>query len=304
MMPDITGLELCRQLKLSPQWSHIPIIMVTALSTKDDLSRCLDTGADDFISKPVNGTELRARIRSMLRIKAQYDYVQSLLDMREDMVNMIVHDLRNPVSSILLTAELLKLPGRIPDNQRKQVERISQAGRSLESMINTLLIMAKLESNKMVLSRTNVNLFSLCTSAITDFETSAASKNLQLIIQAPEVHHPISIDANIVRRVIDNLLSNAIKFSPEDQSIIVQIAYSERGGTTIQVMDSGQGVSEPLRQLIFEKYEIGEFKAGTGQVGLGLAFCKLAIEAHGGTITVQNNHPTGAIFTIVIPSYV
>lgn len=73
MMPDIDGLETCKRLKSNERWCHIPIIMVTALSSKEDLARSLDAGADDFVSKPINSIELRARVRSMLRIKLQYD---------------------------------------------------------------------------------------------------------------------------------------------------------------------------------------------------------------------------------------
>uniref|UniRef100_A0ACD5GSX5 Response regulator n=1 Tax=Desertifilum tharense IPPAS B-1220 TaxID=1781255 RepID=A0ACD5GSX5_9CYAN len=73
MMPEMNGLEVCQQVKSNPRWCHIPIIMVTALNSKEDLARSLDAGVDDFLSKPINSIELRARVRSMLRIKLQYD---------------------------------------------------------------------------------------------------------------------------------------------------------------------------------------------------------------------------------------
>lgn len=73
MMPEMDGIETCQQIKSNERWRHIPIIMVTALTSKEDLARCLNAGADDFLSKPVNSIELRARVRSMLRIKLQYD---------------------------------------------------------------------------------------------------------------------------------------------------------------------------------------------------------------------------------------
>ena len=73
MMPEMDGLETCQQIKANQRWCHIPIIMVTALSSKEDLARSLEAGADDFLSKPINSIEMRARVRSMLRIKLQYD---------------------------------------------------------------------------------------------------------------------------------------------------------------------------------------------------------------------------------------
>jgi len=301
MMPDMSGIQFCQKFKSRLKWAHIPVIMVTALSTKEELSQCLNAGADDFISKPVSGTELRARVRSMLRIKQHYDHVQTLLELREDMVNMMVHDLRNPLASILLATDLLKQKAVSINEQQEKIERIAIAGQQLQSMIDTLLIMAKLESGKLILQRTEVDLCALCTSVISDFEAICAQKQVTLISQLPTPGGCVWIDAAIFRRVIDNLLSNAVKFTPSGQSIILQAMYLEEGGAEIQVMDSGPGVSESLQHCIFEKYEIGTFKEGIAQIGLGLAFCKLAIAAHAGQITVKNNLPKGAIFTIVIP---
>jgi CheY-like chemotaxis protein len=107
MMPEMDGIEVCRHIKSDPQWQHIPIIMVTALTSKEDLARSLDAGADDFLTKPISGVELRARVRSMLRIKQQYDALEATLQLREDLSNMIVHDLRNPLTTILMSSSLL-----------------------------------------------------------------------------------------------------------------------------------------------------------------------------------------------------
>ena len=97
------------------------------------------------------------------------------------------------------------------------------------------------------------------------------------------------------------LISNAIKFSPANSQISVCLKYPETGGVSISVADMGAGISDSKKLVIFEKYEIGTPIQNTSQLGLGLAFCKLAIEAHGGNITVQDNEPTGSIFTISIP---
>ncbi|UZQ56070.1 response regulator [Trichothermofontia sichuanensis B231] len=94
MMPDMDGIEVCRQIKAMSQWQAVPIIMVTALNSKEDLARCLDAGADDFISKPINGLELRARVRSMLRIKRQYDRIQSLSQLQRKTINLLRENLQ------------------------------------------------------------------------------------------------------------------------------------------------------------------------------------------------------------------
>ncbi|MDZ8186429.1 MAG: hybrid sensor histidine kinase/response regulator [Nostoc sp. ChiSLP02] len=300
MMPDLDGMEVCQRIKADPKWQAVPVIMVTALTAKEDLARCLATGADDFISKPVNGVELRARVNSMLRIKQQYDSLQVLLNLREDMVNTIVHDLRNPLTSIVLAAEILRFPSLSPKQQQAKIEQILLASGQLQSLIDSLLLMAKLESGKMVLNYSGVDLYRLCMSALKDFEAIATQKNITLISELPEPGGIVEVDALIFRRVLDNLVSNAIKFSPPNSQVTLRAEYLPAGGIKLQVADTGRGVPQELRKVIFEKYEVGTRMSEVSQIGLGLAFCKMAIEAHCGTIIIEDNYANGSIFTVRI----
>jgi signal transduction histidine kinase len=325
MMPEMDGMEVCRKIKSTPHWQHIPIVMVTALSSKEDLARSLDAGADDFLSKPISGVELRARVRSMLRIKQQYDTLQTMLSLREDLSSMIVHDLRNPLTKILVSSNFLN-ESNLDEDDRQSLQLIASAGRQLNSMINDLLIQAKMESGKMILHCVEVDLNHLVREALSEFESVAATKNLQVKSHFLFPSLPISIDANLIRRVIDNLLSNAHKFSPKGGTITLNIKHlqteqavdkSEMGNikpqgqrllinpypskrAIIQIADEGVGIQEDLKQRIFEKYEVGKFMPGVTQLGLGLAFCKMVIEAHNGTIIVEDNHPKGTIFTVIL----
>lgn len=300
MMPQMNGIEFCQQFKSNVQWKHIPIIMVTALNSKEDLSEGIAVGADDFISKPVNGTELRSRVKSMLRIKQQYDSLQEVINLREDLSNMIVHDLRNPLTSIILAAEMLRVGNLSPERQFQKSNQIIAAGQQLQSMIDSLLLMAKLDAGKLILQRTNIDICELCDLSISDIQPAIIHKNLKLITDLPQPGGTINLDVNLFRRVLDNLLSNAIKFTTANGKITLHAHYPAPGKLKIQVADTGKGVKEELREIIFHKYEIGSFKQEASQIGLGLAFCKMTVEAHGGIITVENNKPQGAIFTIEI----
>jgi signal transduction histidine kinase len=301
MMPDVNGIELCQSLKSTPKWKHIPIIMVTALTSHEDLARCLGAGADDYISKPVNGLELKARIHSMLRIKQQYDQLTDLLQSRSDMVNMIVHDLRNPLSTVILSADMLNSMKMPPEKQHRKIEQITVASRQLQGLIDDLLIMAKLESGRLLLQRSSVNIALLCRSALQEFDAMAQQKDLHLVVDLPDNHLELEVDETILRRVLDNLLSNAIKFSPKQSTVAIKVDPSLPDGISIQVKDQGKGVPQNLREHIFKKYETGTFMEGVPQIGLGLAFCKMAIEAHEGMIHIEDNHPVGSVFTIVLP---
>jgi len=307
MMPDMDGIEVCRRLKTDPQWQHLPIIMVTALNSKEDLARALETGADDFITKPVNGVELRARVRSMLRIKQQYDALKATLQLREDMADMVVHDLRTPTSTILLGAELLMVTG-LSEKALERVQRIGAAARTLNALINDLLLMAKMEAGKLVLNCTSVDLEALVGNVAADFQESLHQKNLQFESQVPPDGCSIHADGNLVHRLLDNLMSNAVKFSPKGGRITLRVDCLAESAppppchlqARIHVADEGPGVKEDLRQQIFRKYEIGESASNVTQIGLGLTFCKIVAEAHGGRIFVEDNVPQGSIFTVEI----
>ncbi|MGA9381198.1 MAG: response regulator [Phormidium sp.] len=298
MMPNMNGIEFCQIFKADPRWQHIPIIMVTALTNKEDLSQCLIAGADDFISKPVNGLELRARVRSMLRIKQQYDALQETLRLREDLSRMVIHDLRNPLSSIILAAEMMRMPNFSPERQQQKLNQIIIASQQLQSLIDSLLLMAKIESGKMLLSRVEIDLCALCTSVINDLSAIATQKKLELLLQLPEPGNYVNVDVTLFRRILENLLSNAMKFSPSHSKILLKVDYPAPERVKIQVIDSGPGIDAKLRESIFERYEIGTLMKDASQIGLGLAFCKMAVEAHGGQIHVEENYPQGAIFTI------
>lgn len=307
MMPDMDGIEVCQHLKNDPQWHHIPIIIVTALSDKEDLARCLDAGADDFVSKPINSTELRARVRSMLRIKSQYDRIQDTMRLREEMMQTIVHDLRNPLIGIMLGCDSL----RAVDMSDRAKKRIDQIGKTIEQMrllIDDILTIGRIEAKKLVLNLTKIDLATMVQSAIDDIEPLTSNKHIQILGEFPTEPVYISGDKNLIRRVIDNLIDNAIKFSPQQSSIILKIECLPKNPdrqdlVKFQVIDSGIGISPEQKQVIFEKYEVGNIVTGVSQIGLGLSFCKMTIEAHQGEISVANNHPKGSVFTILLNRY-
>jgi two-component system, sensor histidine kinase and response regulator len=298
MMPDLDGIEVCRQIKANPQWCYIPILMVTALNEKQDLACCLEAGADDFISKPVTGLELRARVRSMLRIKKQYDALQASLQLREDMANMIVHDFSNHLVSIILGCEILSDPDINNSRREKQLGRMQNSAIQLQSLTDSLLMLAKIESGKMVLQRAEVSLTEILESASETFQNVGAYRQVEIIVDTPDTEKTVYIDAQVIRRVLDNLLSNAIKFSPANSQVLLRVEYPPNIQVKIQVIDQGKGVNDVLKERIFEKFEVGDIVKGISQTGLGLAFCKLAIDAHEGRIFIEDNQPTGAIFIV------
>ncbi|MCB0190499.1 MAG: hybrid sensor histidine kinase/response regulator [Anaerolineae bacterium] len=303
MMPVIDGFEACRRIKNNKQWQHIPLILVTALNSKEDIVRGLDAGADEFLSKPVNGLELRARVRSMLRIKRQYDELAKMLRLREDMASMIVHDLRVPLTSILGFSELLLIEKNFDDQQRSDLERIHQQSQRMHSFVNDLLILAKAECDQFILNRSTVDITQLVQDIEQDHRIIAQSKKVKLVVQVPNQPQEVALDKNLFHRVLDNLVSNALKFSPSHSKVTVRLEPGPSNGSgnhvRIKILDEGPGVPPEHRHRIFNKFEVVTLKQQTvSQIGLGLAFCKMVMEAHGGEIWVEDNIPTGSAFIL------
>jgi two-component system sensor histidine kinase/response regulator len=309
MMPEMNGLEVCHRLKDDKRWQHIPIILVTAMGGVEDLARGLDAGADEFVHKPVDALELRARVRSLLRIKAQYDGLETMLRLREELTHMIVHDIRTPLTAILGFTELLLTRHCLTPMDAKDVNAIQMQAYRLNSFLNDMLILAKLEADRLMLNRSMVNVSQLVQQVKESYEVMARSKKVKLVIDMPPTAQQVLLDINLFQRVLDNLLSNALKFSTADSTVTLQIEYPQAKTmlpasvprVRIKVIDQGPGIDEAYRERIFDKFEIIKMSEDTdAQVGLGLAFCKMVVEAHGGRIFVEPNQPTGSVFTVEI----
>lgn len=303
MMPEIDGFEMCRHLESEIAWQNVPIILITALDSKQDLARGIDSGADDFLTKPVNDVELRARVRSMLRIKNQYDKLEAILELREDLTHMIVHDIRNPLTAIMGYSGLLLRHSDIPPEDLGSIRDIQSQARRLNSMLNDMLILAKMEAKRLLLNRTGVDLNLLLQRVQANHLPIAQSRQINLVIQLPLESQPVSLDVNLFERVLDNLLSNAIKFSPHESSVTLQVEYPQTGDfrARIKVLDEGPGIPREDRERIFDKFEIAGMKEqGALQIGLGLVFCKMVVDAHKGHIFVEPNYPAGSVFVVEI----
>ncbi|MGC9503925.1 sensor histidine kinase [Baaleninema sp.] len=189
----------------------------------------------------------------------------------------------------------------LEDKQRKYVKYISSSGMRLQSMVDSLLMMAKVYAGKLQLHRQPVDFIDLARTVLDEFDTIAERKHIKLVSDFPEEERTLDLDKTICHRVLDNLLANAIKFSPQGALVEMAIEYLPNGDVCLCITDSGPGVKPEIQQQIFETFEIGQVMEGISQTGLGLAFCKTAVEAHGGKISVENRTPRGAVFTLILP---
>lgn len=305
VMPDLNGFDVCRRLKADSRWQHIPIILLTALSSALDIVHGLEAGADEFLLKPVDGQVLRARVRSMLRIKRQYDQLKATLELREDMAHMIAHDMRSPLATAALYTYLL-LHKNPREEQIPYLRAVQSQLQRVHRFINDMLLLAKTEGNQLRLNLTPMNVCQLVQAAYLRHTPAAQVMGIQLesdfAVELAE--DEIAVDASLFERVLDNLLDNALKYTPAGGSVWLTCArLSDATGRRVRIgiADAGPGIAPADRQRIFEKYEIVDLRRrGVQHTGLGLAFCKMVVEAHGGRLYVTDHAPQGAEFVIEV----
>ena len=309
MMPEVDGYEVCRQLKADKRWQHIPIILVTALSGKEDLLEGFEIGADDFITKPVDRFELRARVRSMARTKKHYDDLQATLHMREDLTHLIVNDIRIPITAILGYTQILLTRESFAAVDTTEVRAIQNQAYRLDAFLNDMLILAKLESDQLILNRSRVDVGQLAQQVKECYHAIAVSKHIELNFDLSSPAQLVSLDENLFHRVLEILISNAIKSSPQGGTVTLHVEYPRQTTASaaepqirIKILDEGPGITVQDRDRIFDKLEVEKLKdrKKSPAAQQGFAFCKLVVDGHQGRISVESNQPTGSIFTIEI----
>jgi len=311
MMPGIDGFTTCRTLKKTYGDKCAPVIFVTAKSEADDVVMGFDAGGVDYLTKPFRPKEVVARIRTHLSnqqlVEQQKHLVTQLSKANADkdrFLGMCAHDLRNPLSSIRGLAELMAEDaiGELTGEQKEIVQTIHGASQSMLQLVNELLDVATIEAGHLKLDKKPTSLSEIVERSVHLSNLEAAKKNTRIEMVKANGSPLVDIDRNKMRQVADNIISNAVKYSPKG-SIITVMFLSDETTAGFAVRDSGPGIPESERHLLFKDF--GRLSAkptgGEKSTGLGLAICRKIVEAHGGTIGVQNLPERGAEFVVSLP---
>lgn len=232
---------------------------------------------------------------------------QELEQARKDLTGMIVHELRSPLQAVMGSMRLISQvapEGSAVIHQATEVSR--RAVKKLLNLINNLLDLSRLEQGEFVLDPVSERIEPLLHDAVEELMPLAAEMDVEVSIDVPGGLPPACMDRDMIGRVVLNLLDNALKYSPPSTSIVVSAAARGSGPhdsmLSISVSDHGPGVPEEYRGLIFDRYtQIPGVRGRRRSAGLGLAFCKLAVESHGGSIWVDDNREGGSVFTFTLP---
>jgi signal transduction histidine kinase len=313
-MPGMDGFEVCRKIRSLPGGSDTPVVFLTALRDVETFDEALRAGGDDFLTKPVRPTELAMRVKTALRLRrlnaSTREYYELARRQRDDLVRLqlqkerltafVVHDLKNPVNSIDLHAQVLLRDKELPRRLRESAESIRDEARSLTRLIMNLLDISKSEEGKLLPKLTRVDVEPLVASVLEALDVRARAKEITFKSALEVVE--VAADPDLLRRVLENLLDNALRHAPEGSSVEVRALRRDRA-VELRVTDSGSGVPPAMREKIFDRFvqvESANRAASRSGRGLGLAFCRLAMEAQGGRIWVEEAEP-GAVFCLSLP---
>ena len=307
-----TGFEVCRRIKRDPRTARIPVIFVTAMNDTTDRVRGIEAGGDDFLTKPHNRMVLGARVRSLLKLKAATDALENsyrklreLEKVRDDLMKMIVHDLKSPLTSVLATLELLGDGdfGQLTDDQKRAVGDAEGKAEDLLTLIEDILEVARIEEAAVTLTRSPIAPAALLSELYYEWQHRFQQEGTRATIKIDDDTPVFHADKALLKRVFSNLIQNAVSHS----SRAVELSISaRRSGDAIlfTVADNGPGIPPEYHEVIFRKF--GQVASGaiTPRVrssGLGLTFCKLVVDLHGGMIWLKSREGEGSVFYVQLP---
>lgn len=306
-----TGFEVCRRLKRDPHTARIPVIFVSALNDAADRLKAIEAGGDDFLLKPHNRHVLGARVRSLLKLKGATDALEqslkrlrALQKARDDLMRMIVHDLKTPLTSMLATLEMLRDGdfGPIDERPARALSDVEGKAEDLLGLIEDLLDVSRVEEQALALSPEPIAPAALIAEVVHDWGLRFRQEQTNATVEVADDAPVFRADKTLLKRIFSNLIQNAVTHSPVPVTLVLG-ARRDPAGIVLTIADDGPGIPEEYHELIFQKFE--QVQAPNAprvrSSGLGLAFCRVAVESHGGRIWVRSREGRGSLFSIQLP---
>jgi two-component system, sensor histidine kinase and response regulator len=323
LMPDLDGYETCRAIRALPEHNEVPVLFLTALGDLETHKAALDSGADDFLTKPINRTELLIRVRSLLRIKqlsdelranvqvirSQRDALLASQRQKDELTALIVHDLKNPLSSILSNVQYVQSRTTLPVDERESLEDVERASQAMVRLVMNLLDVGRSDDGALVPHVTEFDLPALLAEVCSEMGRRIEDKSQRLALAVAAGVRSMRGDRDLIRRIVENLIDNAYKYGPRQATISVELvpATMDDGAepaVELRVRDEGAGIPPAYRQIVFEKYGrasgAGAREARSSH-GLGLVFCRRAANLHGGAIWIDDQVARGSCFCVRLP---
>ncbi len=305
MMPVMDGFELIKKLKSHESTKNIPVIFLTSKTQIDDEIKGLDLGAVDYITKPINPLVVKARVRTHLELKKARQKLEEqnkelvlAAKLKEDVENITRHDLKNPLTVILATPDLLMLTENLTKTGIQSLERLKNSGFRMLQLINNSLDLFKMERGLYKVDAKPVDILDVIYKLKSDFNNLIQSSNLKINIinNSDEKKFILFGEELLFYTLLSNLIKNAIEASPADKDITVKLKSGPI--KIIQIYNYGS-VPKEIRGKFFKKYITYGKNGGTG---LGTYSAKLITECLKGNISMESSETKGTTIKLVFPN--
>jgi signal transduction histidine kinase len=301
MMPGMDGFELLAALREIPGLRKVPVVFLTAAQDRDLLLRAFEAGAVDYVTKPFMPEELLARVEAHVGLKLTRARLERVARERQELVSLVAHDLKNPLSSVLFATEMLQLPDCRPERVPRYVQVIHESANDAIGYIRSYL-----ESQSQATQQSPAHsacLRDILESVAQRYELQLESRGMQLAVLAPEQAGQVAIPAMVLRQVVENLVSNAMKYAAAGGELDLCVQAASPGYWRVLARDRGPGIPASLQRELFKPFRrLTEVDPAAGlSSGLGLSLAKQIIANAGGTLWYEDREGGGACFVIELP---
>ena len=317
LMPEMDGFEVCSRIRSTPELAEIPVIMVTALDDRTSRMKGIEVGADDFLNKPIDYEELRARVRSILRLNRYRRILEERKEvdrMKAEFISVVSHELRTPLTRVLGSLGLMRggVLGELSEELQEMTDIAYHSTDNLIRLVNHILDIDKIGTGNMEFRHEQVDIRHLIENTIETHNpnvgdgigTEYDGVDVKVVCDVSLQGANLQSDSDRLAQVVDNLLSNAAKFSPPGGTIEVSVTRNN-GYVRIAVSDDGPGIPEEFHGQIFKKFsqvDSSDTRENSG-AGLGLSICKEIVEALGGVIGFDTKTNVGTTFYFELPEW-
>lgn len=303
MMPKMNGYEVCRKVRDRFSLFEMPVLFLTAKAGLGDMVEGFEAGANDFLRKPFEKDELIIRSKTLIKLKKLTNankVLEEAVRLKNRFMEMSIHDLKNPLTSIIVMTDMLKQEESIKRENRDMLDIVSNSSAMMLKLVEDLLQSARIESGKVTLLKEHIDFVNAVSEVIIDNEQKAILKEQKINFHF-DTHTSYIVHADRIklRQIIENLVSNAIKYSPYRSIIDISLEKSKKK-ILFCVKDYGQGLSEGDLENVFSRFNklSAVPTGGESSSGIGLSIAKDLVGIHNGKIWVESELDKGSSFFV------
>lgn len=296
MMPGMDGFAVLAEIGQCPMLRGVPVVFLTAAQDRDLLLRAFDGGAVDYVTKPFLPEELLARVQAHVGLKLARDRLERVARERQELVNLVAHDLKNPLTSVMFASDVLRQDACRPERVPRYLEMIHGSARDALGYIRRYL---ETQSGRAEKTDARVSLEETFAWLAERYELQFESRGMRLLPSSPAGDAMVAIDPLVLRQVGENLLSNAMKYAP-GSDVELSVRRGAAGYWQMLVEDRGPGIPAARQRELFQPFmRLAENAADDGlSHGLGLSLARQILADHGGALWYEDREGGGARFVI------